>query len=172
MNEIPFKILLSNYVKFKLEQIGLPWETYPVDFIITDFNLQNSIRCITDHFQQYMIEIPTILLSNITSINMIIPEFFNDGIINWGKIIIIFIITATYCIHVKTSNLIDQIIKQVNKFVEIHLSYWIQENGGWTNMIKKIEKKEIFVEFKYFIYISFIISLFIINSILSDRLIR
>ena len=150
MDEISFKILLSDYVKFKLEQMGLRWETYPVDFIITDFNLQNSIRCITNHFQQH-VNIPR-LSSDLTSINTIIQQLFNDGIINWGRIIIIFIVTATYCIQVKTPNLIVQIIKQISRFVEIHLSYWIQENGGWTNMIKHFEKNDIFLEFKYFIY--------------------
>ncbi|XP_033121562.1 bcl-2-related protein A1-like [Anneissia japonica] len=71
-----------------------------------------------------------------TFLKDVVTEMFSDNIINWGRIIMVFVFGAKLAVLCKDRNrtdLIDQVIQSVDKFVETEFLEWINLRGGWNN---------------------------------------
>ncbi|XP_033098952.1 apoptosis regulator BAX-like [Anneissia japonica] len=66
----------------------------------------------------------------------ILTEMFSDNIINWGRIIMVFVFGARLAVLCKDRNrtdLIDQVIQNIDKYVKTEFLEWINIQGGWNN---------------------------------------
>ncbi|XP_033103866.1 apoptosis regulator BAX-like [Anneissia japonica] len=71
-----------------------------------------------------------------TFLKDVLTEMFSDNIINWGRIIMVFVIGAKLAVLCKDKNrtdLIDQVIQSVDKFLKTEFLEWINLKGGWKN---------------------------------------
>lgn len=61
-------------------------------------------------------------------------EIFEDGQINWGRIIVVFAFAArlTATLRRRHSTLEDKVALYVGKYVGNKLGRWILDNGGWV----------------------------------------
>lgn len=62
-------------------------------------------------------------------------EIFEDGQINWGRVIVVYAFAARLALHVKKSSpeFEDKIALFVGKYVGNKLGRWILDNGGWDS---------------------------------------
>lgn len=92
-----------------------------------------------------------------TIFNRVMEKEFEDGIINWGRIVTIFAFGGVLLKRLpqeqtEQTDLDVDPYKQVSNFVAEFImnnaGQWIQQNGGWENgFIKKFESKSVWVTF-------------------------
>ncbi|XP_033118162.1 uncharacterized protein LOC117117804 [Anneissia japonica] len=66
----------------------------------------------------------------------ILTEMFNDNVINWGRMMMVFVFGARLAVLCKDRNksdLIDQVIQSVDKYVKTEFLEWINIKGGCNN---------------------------------------
>ena len=66
-------------------------------------------------------------------------QIFNDGIVNWGRIVTLFYFG--YKLALKVINkipLIKMIIEWVCQFIKDRLAKWIFEQGGWVSIVSSL----------------------------------
>ena len=61
-------------------------------------------------------------------------EIFEDGQINWGRVIVVYAFAARLVAHFRNSNSehIEKVALYVGKYVANKLGRWILDNGGWV----------------------------------------
>ncbi len=62
-----------------------------------------------------------------------VDSMMEDGIINWGRIFMIFVLCAHIADNVKDYKRSDQLVlrKQIENYFEEKICSWVYENGGW-----------------------------------------
>ena len=78
-----------------------------------------------------------------TFFNNILTDMFSDNIINWGRILMVFVFGARIAVLCKDRNrtdLIDQVIRSVDNFVKTDILEWIDIKGGWVSHSQKKKK--------------------------------
>ncbi|WP_395241589.1 Bcl-2 family protein [Salmonella sp. s51933] len=77
-----------------------------------------------------------------SSFSEIAKEVFSDGIINWGRIAVLFAFGAKLGKHCKENNMteqLDNIPEWIGRFVMGH-SDWIERQGGWSNFNTRFQE--------------------------------
>ena len=76
---------------------------------------------------------------NIDSANLfqtfvtVADEIFDDGKINWGRIVAVYAFACRLSVREEKPNLSKKIALFVGKYVANKLGKWILDNGGWVN---------------------------------------
>lgn len=67
---------------------------------------------------------------------LVVDEIFEDGIINWGRIVVVYIFVLWLVVYCKKYNfeLEERIVFYVGKYVVSKLGKWILDNGGWVSI--------------------------------------
>ena len=81
------------------------------------------------------------------SFSQIAKEVFSDGIINWGRIVVIFAFGAKLGMYSKEKNMpeqLDNIPQWIGRFVMNHKE-WIEKQGGWVRTINMKTLTEVFL---------------------------
>ena len=91
---------------------------------------------------EYLCKVCSVLLDSDENIETffkdILTEMFCDNVINWGRIIMVFVFGARLAVLCKDRNrtdLIDQVIQSVDKYVKKEFLEWINIKGGWVSHI-------------------------------------
>ncbi|XP_065674408.1 apoptosis regulator BAX [Hydra vulgaris] len=68
-------------------------------------------------------------------------ETFADGTKNWGRVLAIYTLAGCMSLHFLLQNelvIVKSIPYWVKEFVSIHLADWIEKQGGWDDLPKKL----------------------------------
>ncbi|XP_017720533.1 PREDICTED: bcl-2-like protein 1 isoform X1 [Rhinopithecus bieti] len=74
------------------------------------------------------------------SFEQVVNELFRDGV-NWGRIVAFFSFGGALCVESVDKEmqvLVSRIAAWMATYLNDHLEPWIQENGGWTMLLRKL----------------------------------
>ena len=140
--------IATYYIPYKLRQT-VPHEKLrglPTHYLIppqqpSDLQLSVAYHCMKMESQHssFFDDVPTTLrlqTNNAEELFMqICEQVFSDGNKNWGRVVTIFALAATFAVHFANSgslDIISRIPTWVSRFIGEFLSEWIREQGGWV----------------------------------------
>ncbi len=141
MNNNNTKLLVSDYVKYRLETKGLTWAGAPdlpepsaVELTMRTLGLEFEERY-TEVFQEMCNQLHITPNTAHPTFTAIVNELFSDGI-KWGRVVALFSFggsLAVQCVEKEMPLLVDQIVDWVASYVDNHLKVWITEHGEWVS---------------------------------------
>eukprot|EP00062_Callorhinchus_milii_P024382 gi/632984220/ref/XP_007909032.1/ PREDICTED: apoptosis regulator BAX-like [Callorhinchus milii] len=63
-------------------------------------------------------------------------EVFSDGVVNWGRVVMLFIFACILVLKALTQsipNIIQTVISWTMEFMQRYVLQWIQNHGGWVS---------------------------------------
>ena len=149
------RLLVRDYIKYRLEQRGLDWANGP-DLPEQPSPTQMTMRTLGLEFEQRYNEVFQEMADQIhitpntahNTFTAIVNELFSDGI-KWGRIVALFSFggsLAMQCIEKEMPVLVDQIVDWVTNYVDNNLASWITQHGGWVSNILKFDLFYIFLQ--------------------------
>ncbi len=140
MTQRSTKLLVSDYIKFRLEKKGLEWTGGPE--LPEPEKAEKTMRTLGLEFEQRYTEVFQEMCNQLhitpntahPTFTAIVNELFSDGI-KWGRIVALFSFggsLAVQCVEKEMPLLVDQIVDWVTNYVDTHLQSWITEHGGWV----------------------------------------
>ena len=140
------KLLVADYVKYRLEVKGLDWAGAPV--LPQPCPVQQTMRTLGLEFEQRYTEVFQEMCNQLhitpntahPTFTAIVNELFSDGI-KWGRIVALFSFggsLAVRCVEKEMPVLVDQIVDWVTIYVDTNLHSWITEHGSWVSSIAGI----------------------------------
>ncbi|XP_033108761.1 apoptosis regulator BAX-like [Anneissia japonica] len=70
---------------------------------------------------------------------------FEEGPVNWGRVIMVYVFgarLAKYCVENNLGDQVETLIKYTGEYVAIRLSGWINKQGGWDNFVLNFRRKD------------------------------
>ncbi len=141
MDHVQTGILVSDYIQFRLNKQGLPWNQAPQ--LPPAGRVELTMRALGEEFEQRYTEVFDEMVQQLhitpntahPTFVAIVNELFSDGV-KWGRIVALFSFggaLAVQCIQKEMPPLVDQVADWVTQYVDHHLMSWINENGGWVS---------------------------------------
>ena len=141
MSAVNTRLLVADYLKYRLEQRGLEWQECPAG-LPTPGRVQLTLRTLGDEFEQRYTEVFEEMCNQLhitpntahPTFVAIVNELFSDGV-KWGRVVALFAFggsLAVQCCEREMPLLLDQIVDWISDYVDNHLQSWIVENGGWV----------------------------------------
>lgn len=143
MSVVNTRVLVADYLKYRLNKDGLAWVGAPPD-LPAPGTVQQTLRVLGDEFEQRYNEVFTNMCNQleITRANCqptfvaIVGELFSDGI-KWGRIVALFAFggcLAVHCVQSGMPQMVDQIVDWVTAYIDNHLHTWILEHDNWVSL--------------------------------------
>ena len=137
------KLLVQDYIKYRLEQRGLGWVGAPD--LPDPTQRQMTMRTLGLEFEQRYNEVFQEMSNQIhitpntahPTFTAIVNELFSDGI-KWGRIVALFSFggsLAVQCIEKEMPLLVDQIVDWVTIYIDTNLASWITQHGSWVSTV-------------------------------------
>uniref|UniRef100_A0A8C6R201 Bcl-2-related protein A1 n=1 Tax=Nannospalax galili TaxID=1026970 RepID=A0A8C6R201_NANGA len=131
--------LAEDYLQYVLQVPS--FESAPIVFSVQK-EVEQNLKLYLDNFDV----VPTDTASTI--FNQVMEKEFEDGIINWGRIVTIFAFGGVFLKELpqEQMDLDVDTYKQVScfvaEFIKNNTGEWIRQNGGWVyGFIRKFEPK-------------------------------
>lgn len=137
------KLLVADYVMFRLQKANLRWDECPP--LPKPGAVQLTMQMIGDAFEDRY----TAVFQGMTDVLHLTPstahgtfltvvnELFSDGI-RWGRIVALIAFggsLAVQCVVKEMPSLVDDIVVWVADYIDHNLVSWIQEQGGWVRYL-------------------------------------
>ncbi|XP_042201031.1 apoptosis regulator BAX-like [Callorhinchus milii] len=68
-------------------------------------------------------------------------EVFSDGVVNWGRVVMLFIFACILVLKALTQsipNIIQTVISWTMEFMQRYVLQWIQNHGGWEGVMSYV----------------------------------
>ena len=142
MVDVNTRLLVSDYVNFRLQRQGLEWSGRPT--MHEPGRISTTMRTLGEEFEQRYTEVFQQMCNQLhitpntayPTFMAIVNELFSDGV-KWGRIVALFSFggsLAVQCVEKEMPPLVDQIVDWITGYVENHLQSWIDEHGGWVSV--------------------------------------
>lgn len=142
-------------VCFQQDGLEVPSELTPEQHKVNK-DVAHVLRDIGDSLQQHSILNQLIAECKVTkdtafeTFLSVAMQIFQDGVVNWGRIVTLFYFGYKLAIQVLTQvPLIKMIIEWVVKFIKEKLVKWITEQGGWVRLFVFIIDLNVFTKYDY-----------------------
>lgn len=144
----PF-VMANDYIKYRLEIVGMNWYGCPDLPDVTDARLTMRILA-CDFEQRYHSEMVAMIRElNITVYTIypifkgLVEQLFRDGI-NWGRIIALYAFGGALALDCAVNDerrtLVGQVAEWIAIFTRNRLEPWIQLSGGWSAFVSWYEE--------------------------------
>ena len=141
MEEISTKLLVSDYINFRLQKQNLEWPDRPT-LPPQPGRVARTMRALGEEFEQRYTEVFQQMCNQLhitpntahPTFTAIVNELFSDGV-KWGRVVALFSFggsLAVQCVEKEMPPLVDQIVEWVAGYVDNRLQSWITEHGGWV----------------------------------------
>ncbi|KAM4826458.1 bcl-2-related protein A1 isoform 2-T2 [Thomomys bottae] len=118
-------------------------------------NLASSVqREVEEKLQSYVASLTVDSLETARAVfNQVMAGEFEDGIVNWGRIVTVFAFSGVLIKKLPPEQVVQRIdIDQISFFVAEFITHtagdWMKQNGGWENgFLKKFETKSCWLTF-------------------------
>lgn len=145
MEEISTKMLVSDYVNFRLEKQNLEWPGPDKPTLPQPGQVARTMRVLGEEFENRYTEVFQQMCNQLhitpntayPTFTAIVNELFSDGV-KWGRIVALFSFggsLAVQCVEKEMPPLVDQIVDWVSAYVDNRLQSWINEHGGWVSNV-------------------------------------
>ncbi|XP_071965226.1 apoptosis regulator BAX-like [Antedon mediterranea] len=77
---------------------------------------------------------------------------FEEGPVNWGRVIMVYVFgarLAQYCVENNLDDQVETLIKYTGEYVALRLSSWINKQGGWDEFVSNFRRKDWTEEFTF-----------------------
>lgn len=137
------RLLVADYVMFRLRRANLPWDECPQ--LPEPGPVQRTMQVLGEAFEERYTEVFQGMADNLhltpntaqDSFMRIVNELFSDGI-RWGRIVALVAFggaLSVQCIQLEMPGLVNDIVDWVTEYIDTVLMSWIQEQGGWVSSI-------------------------------------
>ena len=131
--------IAQDYIQYYLRKNNFTWGP---DRRATVIEL--AMRCIGDEFEEHqgpradylMLEMDDQI---IRAFYHVTSELFNDGHVNWGRIVTIFVFAARlslYCFQNNMPHAVDNIVDCLTDCMDNTLGDWMTDNHGWNGFLE------------------------------------
>lgn len=141
------RLLVADYVMFRLRRANLAWDDCPQ--LPEPGPIQRTMQVLGEAFEERYTEVfqgmtdqlhltPNTARGTFTTI---VNELFSDGI-RWGRIVALVAFggaLAVQCIQKEMPGLVTEVVDWVAEYINMHLMSWIQEQGGWVSIIYSLK---------------------------------
>ena len=135
------KLLVCDYVKYRLNKQGYEWSCCPPLNQPTKIN--KTMRILGDEFEQRYTGVFQEMCNQLhitpgtaypTFIG-IVNELFSDGV-KWGRVVALFSFggaLAVQCVEKEMPHLVENIVDWLTQYIDTHLGTWINDHNGWVS---------------------------------------
>lgn len=137
------RLLVADYVMFRLRRANLPWDECPQ--LPEPGPVQRTMQVLGEAFEERYTEVFQGMVDNLRltpntaqdSFMRIVNELFSDGI-RWGRIVALVAFggaLSVQCTQLEMPGLVNDIVDWVTEYIDVVLMSWIQEQGGWVSSV-------------------------------------
>jgi hypothetical protein len=137
------RLLVADYIMFRLRRANLPWDECPQ--LPEPGPVQRTMQVLGEAFEERYTEVFQGMADSLhltpntaqDSFMRIVNELFSDGI-RWGRIVALVAFggaLSVQCIQLEMPGLVNDIVDWVTEYIDIVLMSWIQEQGGWVSSV-------------------------------------
>lgn len=151
MNPLSTRYLVADFINYRLQRHGHSWINCP-PLEPQPTNVHRILRTLGDEFEerfrtQFDDMVNQLCITPDTAyptFHNVVQELFNDGVINWGRIVALFGFggaLAVQCMDNSMPQLVDSIVDWVSTYLNSNLQTWISSNGSWVSMVHNQNKE-------------------------------